>query len=77
MVTAPYGEDTVLTLTGEVDFRHDIGRAQAVTSFGDGRADDTRTLYFTARRSGSATSPACPRPSPRPAPRVRCTCTVP
>ena len=47
VVTAPYGEDTVLTLTGEVDFRHDIGRAQAVTSFGDGRADDTRTLYFT------------------------------
>jgi hypothetical protein len=48
VVTAPYGEDTVLTLTGEVDFRHDIGRAQAVTSFGDGRADDTRTLFFTA-----------------------------
>ena len=48
VVTAPYGEDTVLTLTGEVDFRHDIGRAQAVTSFGDGRADDNRTLFFTA-----------------------------
>ena len=47
VVTAPYGEDVVLTLTGEVDFRHETGRALAVTSFGDGRADDTRTLYFT------------------------------
>ena len=47
VVTAPYGEDTVLTLTGEVDFRHGIGRARAVTSFGDGRADDVRTLVFT------------------------------
>jgi hypothetical protein len=47
VVTAPYGEDTVLTLTGEVDFRHDLGRARAVTSFGDGRADDVRTLVFT------------------------------
>ena len=47
VVTAPYGDDTVLTLTGEVDFRHEIGRAQAVTSFGDGRADDIRTLVFT------------------------------
>lgn len=47
VVTAPYGEDTVLTLTGEVDFRHEIGRARAVTSFGDGRADDVRTLVFT------------------------------
>jgi hypothetical protein len=47
VVTAPYGEDTVLTLTGEVDFRDEIGRARAVTSFGDGRADDVRTLVFT------------------------------
>jgi hypothetical protein len=47
VVTAPYGHDTVLTLTGEVDFRHDIGRARAVTTFGDGRADDVRTLVFT------------------------------
>jgi hypothetical protein len=47
VVTAPYGDDTVLTLTGEVDFRHALGRAQAVTSFGDGRADDVRTLVFT------------------------------
>jgi hypothetical protein len=47
VVTAPYGEDTVLTLTGEVDFRHEVGRAQAVTGFGDGRADDVRTIVFT------------------------------
>jgi hypothetical protein len=48
VVTAPYGQDTVLTLAGEVDFRNETGRAQAVTSFGDGRPDDTRTLFFTA-----------------------------
>jgi hypothetical protein len=47
VVTAPYGEDTVLTLTGEVDLAGGAGRAQAVTSYGDGRADDTRTLFFT------------------------------
>jgi hypothetical protein len=47
VITAPYGEDTVLTLTGAVDFRHETGRAQAVTTFGDGRADDIRTLVFT------------------------------
>jgi hypothetical protein len=47
VVTAPYGEDTLLTLTGSVDFRKDVGRAQAVTSFGDGRPEDTRTLFFT------------------------------
>jgi hypothetical protein len=48
VVTAPYGEDTVLTLTGEVDLARGAGRAQAVTTYGDGRADDTRTLFFTA-----------------------------
>ena len=47
VVTAPYGEDTVLTLTGKVDLRHEIGQAQAVTSFGDARADDVRTIVFT------------------------------
>jgi len=47
VVTAPYAQDALLTLTGSVDFRNDMGRAQAVTSFGDGRADDTRTLFFT------------------------------
>ena len=48
VITAPYGEDVVLTLTGEVDFRESLGRAQAVTSFGDGRPDDVRTVFFTA-----------------------------
>ena len=47
VVTAPYSEAAMLTLTGEVDFRRSVGRAQAVTSFNDGRADDTRTLFFT------------------------------
>ena len=48
VVTAPYGSDTVLTLTGEVDLADGAGRAQAVTSYGDGRPDDIRTLFFTA-----------------------------
>ena len=48
MVTAPYSDAAMLTLTGEVDFRHSVGRAQAVTSFSDDRPDDTRTLFFTA-----------------------------
>ncbi len=47
VITAPYGEDRLLTLTGSVDFRSHVGRAQAVTSFDDGRPDDTRTLFFT------------------------------
>jgi hypothetical protein len=47
VVTAPYLDGVVLTLTGEVDFRDDVGRAQAVTTFADGRADDVRTLFFT------------------------------
>jgi hypothetical protein len=46
VVTAPYG-DAVLTLTGEIDFRRSVGRAQAVTSFATGREDDVRTLFFT------------------------------
>jgi hypothetical protein len=49
VVTAPYGHDTVLTLTGQVDFQEQIGTARAVTTFGDGRADDVRTLIFTPR----------------------------
>jgi hypothetical protein len=49
VVTAPFAEDSVLTLTGEVDYADDVGRAQAVTSYGDGRPDDVRTVFFTAR----------------------------
>ncbi|WP_092807386.1 hypothetical protein [Klenkia marina] len=45
-VTAPYAEGTVLTLTGEIDFRQGNGRAQAVTTFRD-RPDDSRTLFFS------------------------------
>jgi hypothetical protein len=47
VVTAPYSDEVVLTLTGEIDFRRSVGRAQAVTSFGAGRADDVRTLFFS------------------------------
>jgi hypothetical protein len=47
VVTAPYSDAAMLTLTGEIDFRRSVGRAQAVTGFSDGRDDDTRTLFFT------------------------------
>jgi len=47
VVTAPYGDGAVLTLTGEIDFRRSVGRAQAVTSFDGDRPDDTRTMFFT------------------------------
>jgi hypothetical protein len=46
-VTAPYAENTVLTLTGEIDFRQGVGSAQAVTTYGGGQPDDTRTLFFS------------------------------
>ena len=48
-VRAPYAEGTVLALTGEIDFARSIGRAQAVTTYGDGRPDETRTLFFTEK----------------------------
>jgi hypothetical protein len=47
VVTAPYRDGVVLTLTGEVDFRDGVGRAQAVTSFSSDREDDVRTVFFT------------------------------
>jgi hypothetical protein len=47
VVTAPFGEDGLLTLTGEVDLAGAAGRARAVTSYGDDRPDDVRTLFFT------------------------------
>ena len=46
-VTAPYAEGTVLTLTGQIDFRQGTGSAQAVTTYGAGRPDDSRTIFFT------------------------------
>ena len=48
VVTAPYDDGVVLTLTGEVDFRDGVGRARAVTTFADERDDDVRTVFFTA-----------------------------
>ncbi len=48
VVTAPYRDGVVLTLTGEVDFRDGVGRARAVTTFGNDREDDVRTVFFTA-----------------------------
>jgi hypothetical protein len=47
VVRAPYAEGAALTLTGEIDFARSIGRAQAVTTYGDGRPDETRTLFFS------------------------------
>lgn len=47
VISAPYADGVVLTVTGEVDFRGATGRAQAVTTFADGRADDTRTIVFS------------------------------
>lgn len=47
VVTAPYSPGAVLTLTGEIDFRRSVGRAQAVTTFSNGRPDDTRTVFFS------------------------------
>jgi hypothetical protein len=47
VVTAPYSDAAMLTLTGEIDFRHSVGRAQVVTSFSEGREDDTRTVFFS------------------------------
>ena len=46
-VSAPYAEGAVLTLTGEVDFSRDTGRAQAVTTYANGQPEETRTLFFS------------------------------
>ncbi|WP_156036526.1 hypothetical protein [Blastococcus sp. URHD0036] len=47
VVTAPFGDDALLTLTGEVDYADAVGRAQAVITRGDG-SPDVRTVFFTA-----------------------------
>jgi hypothetical protein len=47
VITAPFGDERVLTLTGEIDFRHATGSAQAVTSYGGEREDDVRTVVFS------------------------------
>ena len=47
VVTSPFAEDALLTLTGEVDYVDAVGRAQAVTSYEGERPDDVRTVFFT------------------------------
>jgi hypothetical protein len=47
VLTAPYAEDELLTLTGEVDFRESVGHADAVVSFTDDRDDRSFPLTFT------------------------------
>ena len=47
VATAPFGGDAVLTVTGEVDFRRSVGRAEVTTSPGDGRPDRTAEVVFT------------------------------
>ena len=60
VVTAPFGEDGLLTLTGEVDLAGGAGRARAVTSYGDDRPDDVRTLFFTRDRIWVGDVPGLP-----------------
>ena len=45
VVTVPFADDAVLTVTGAIDFRRAVGQAQAVTTVGDEQID-TRTLFF-------------------------------
>ncbi|WP_040338869.1 hypothetical protein [Candidatus Blastococcus massiliensis] len=45
VVTAPYGPGAVLTLTGEVDFRDGVGRAQVVSGADDGKV--VHSVFFT------------------------------
>lgn len=49
VVTAPYGEGTTVTMTGSVDFLDSTGQAKAVTTYPDGRAPDSRTVFFTTK----------------------------
>ncbi|MCZ2858829.1 hypothetical protein [Blastococcus sp. VKM Ac-2987] len=59
VVTVPFAEDAVLTLTGEIDFRRAIGQAQAVTVV-DGEDRDTRTLFFDRDALWSGDLPGLP-----------------
>ncbi|SEL24387.1 hypothetical protein SAMN04515665_11061 [Blastococcus sp. DSM 46786] len=45
VVTVPFADEAVLTLTGQIDFRRQVGQAQAVTVVGS-EDRDTRTLFF-------------------------------
>jgi hypothetical protein len=60
VLTAPYRDDVLLTLTGEVDFRHSAARAVAVTSFADDRPDQRVTLVLTAEDVWFADVPGVP-----------------
>jgi hypothetical protein len=57
VLVAPYG-GAVLRLSGTIDYEEPIGRAEAVTSFAGDRADDVRTLFFTADDLWSGDVPA-------------------
>ncbi|MGY1916853.1 hypothetical protein [Blastococcus sp. SYSU DS0973] len=59
VVTVPFSDDAVLTLTGEIDFRRAVGQAQAVTVV-DGEDRDTRTLFFDRDALWSGDSPGLP-----------------
>jgi hypothetical protein len=50
VLTAPFAEGTVLTLTGEVDFTRSVGRAKTVTTYPGGRGEDSRTIFFTPQQ---------------------------
>ncbi|MGY1700854.1 hypothetical protein [Geodermatophilus sp. SYSU D00766] len=60
VATAPFGEEGLLTLTGEVDLAGAAGRARVVTSYGDGRPDDVRTLFFTREQVWFGDVPGLP-----------------
>ncbi|WP_104524146.1 hypothetical protein [Blastococcus atacamensis] len=59
VVTVPVGDDALLELTGEVDFRRGIGRAQAVTVVDD-EEHDARTLFFDRDELWSGDVPGLP-----------------
>jgi hypothetical protein len=60
VVTAPFGEGGLLTLTGEVDLAGGAGRARAVTDYGDERPDDVRTVFFTREQIWFGDVPGLP-----------------
>ena len=59
VVTVPFAEGAVLTLTGEIDFRRGVGQAQAVTTV-DGEERDTRTLFFNRDELWTGDLPGLP-----------------
>lgn len=46
--TAPYTPDSVLTMTGTIDFAAHEGTFDALTTFTGEQPDEVRTVYFTA-----------------------------